>query len=76
MTGFADISEMSPQLQLMIGTGSHLDPAELDPMIMVASLTVMQNAAGAGLDDDALSQCTRQTSMALSACRLPRVTDY
>ena len=44
MTGFADISEMSPQLQLMIGTGSHLDPAEPDPLIMLASLTVMQNA--------------------------------
>lgn len=55
MTGFADISEMSPQLQLMIGTGSHLDPAELDPLIMLASLTVMQNAARAGLDDDALT---------------------
>ncbi|WP_295184277.1 hypothetical protein [uncultured Brevundimonas sp.] len=55
MTGFADISEMSPQLQLMIGTGSHLDPAELDPLIMLASLTVIQNAARAGLDDDALT---------------------
>ena len=55
MTGFADISEMSSQLQLMIGTGSHLDPAELDPLIMLASLTVMQSAARAGLDDDALT---------------------
>ncbi|WP_295218470.1 hypothetical protein [uncultured Brevundimonas sp.] len=55
MTGFADISEMSPQLQLMIGTGSHLDPAELDPLIMLASLMVMQNAARADLDDDALT---------------------
>lgn len=55
MTGFADISEMSPQLQLMIGTGSHLDPAELDPLIMLASLTVMQNAARAGLNNDALT---------------------
>ena len=53
MTSSADISEMSPQLQLMIGTGSHLDPAELDPLIMLASLTVMQNAARAGLNDDA-----------------------
>ncbi|WP_269219007.1 hypothetical protein [Brevundimonas vesicularis] len=55
MTGFADISEMSPQLQLMIGTGSHLDPAELDPLIMLASLTIMKNAGRAGLGDDALT---------------------
>jgi hypothetical protein len=49
MAGFADISEMSPQLQLMIGTGSHLDPAELDPLIMLASLTIMKNAGRANI---------------------------
>lgn len=55
MADFVDISEMSTELQLMIGTGSHLDPAELDPLIMLASLRVMQNAAREGLDDDALT---------------------
>ena len=55
MADFVDISEMSSELQLMIGTGSHLDPAELDPLIMLASLRVMQNAAREGLKDDALT---------------------
>jgi len=55
MADFVDISEMSSELQLMIGTGSHLDPAELDPLIMLASLRVLQNAAREGLNDDALT---------------------
>ncbi|WP_313445400.1 hypothetical protein [Brevundimonas sp.] len=55
MADFVDISEMSSELQLMIGTGSHLDPAEFDPLIMLASLRVMQNAAREGLNDDALT---------------------
>lgn len=55
MADFVDISEMGSELQLMIGTGSHLDPAELDPLIMLASLRVMQNAAREGLNDDALT---------------------
>ena len=45
---------MSAKLQLMIGTDSHLDPAELDPLIMFASLEVMRNATRAGLGDDAV----------------------
>jgi len=55
MADFVDISEMGSELQLMIGTGSHLDPAELDPLIMLASLRVMQNAAREALNDDALT---------------------
>lgn len=55
MADFVDISEMSSELQLMIGTASHLDPAELNPFIMAASLRAMQNAAYEGIDDDALT---------------------
>ncbi|MFN6981082.1 MAG: hypothetical protein ACK4NU_04065 [Brevundimonas sp.] len=55
MADFVDISELSPELQLMIGSGSHLDPSELDPLIMLASLRIMQNAARTELDDDALT---------------------
>ena len=54
MSHSTDVSEMSAKLQLMIGTDSHLDPAELDPLIMFVSLEVMRNATRAGLGDDAL----------------------